>query len=52
MNNIVTFEGDGQSVEVRLDGETLWLSLQQLADLFGRATASMSTALPGRGWMS
>jgi hypothetical protein len=36
MSEIVIFDGDSQSVEVRLEGETLWLSLQQLTDLFGR----------------
>lgn len=36
MSEIVIFEGDNQSVEVRLEGESLWLSLQQIAVLFGR----------------
>jgi len=45
MNEIVIFEGDGQSVEVRLEGETLWLSLQQLADLFGRDKSVISRHL-------
>lgn len=37
---IVIFEAADQTVEVRLDTgqQTVWLSLQQLADLFGRAS--------------
>ncbi len=31
-----------QPVEVRLEGETLWLSLLQLADLFGRDKSVIS----------
>jgi prophage maintenance system killer protein len=39
---------DGQSaVEVRLDQETLWLSLQQIADLFGRDKSVISRHLRG-----
>jgi len=34
MNDIVIFEADSQQVEVRLEGETLWLSVQPLADFF------------------
>jgi len=45
MNEIVIFEGDAQQVEVRLEGETLWLSLQQLADLFGRDKSVISRHL-------
>lgn len=46
MNEIVIFEGsDQQQVEVRLQGETLWLSLQQLADLFGRDKSVISRHL-------
>ena len=45
MSEIVIFEGDSQQVEVRLEGETLWLSLQQLADLFGRDKSVISRHL-------
>ena len=36
MSDIVVFEGGARAVEVRLEGETLWLTLQRIADLFGR----------------
>ncbi len=36
------FESDNQPVEVRLEGETLWLSLLQLANLFGRDKSVIS----------
>ena len=45
MNDIVIFESESQQVEVRLEGETLWLSLQQLADLFGRDKSVISRHL-------
>ncbi|MFO7593219.1 MAG: RhuM family protein [Pseudomonadota bacterium] len=45
MNDIVIFETENQAVEVRLEGETLWLSLQQLADLFGRDKSVISRHL-------
>ncbi|MEX1057805.1 MAG: hypothetical protein WED11_08735, partial [Natronospirillum sp.] len=45
MSKMVIFDGDSQSVEVRLEGETLWLSLQQLADLFGRDKSVISRHL-------
>ncbi|OYV72569.1 MAG: hypothetical protein B7Z70_14645, partial [Acidithiobacillus ferrivorans] len=45
MDDIVIFEADSQQVEVRLEGETLWLSLQQLADLFGRDKSVVSRHL-------
>lgn len=45
MSEIVIFESDSQPVEVRLEGETLWLSLQQLADLFGRDKSVISRHL-------
>lgn len=34
MNNIVIFEADDQPVQVRLEGETVWLSQAQIAELF------------------
>ncbi|SEO89299.1 RhuM family protein [Aquisalimonas asiatica] len=36
MTNIVIFEDDSQPVEVRLEGETVWLTQKQMADLFGK----------------
>lgn len=45
MSELVIFEGDSQPVEVRLEGDTLWLSLQQLADLFGRDKSVVSRHL-------
>lgn len=45
MNDIVIFETDNQQVEVRLQGESVWLSLQQLADLFGRDRSVISRHL-------
>ncbi len=35
MSEIVIFEGDTQEVEVRLEGETLWLTQMQMGELFG-----------------
>lgn len=34
INNIVIFEAEGQPVQVRLEGETVWLSQSQIAELF------------------
>jgi hypothetical protein len=34
--------GDAPAIDVRLDGETVWLSLNQLADLLGRDKSTMS----------
>ena len=45
MNNIVIFESGDQPVQVRLEGETVWLSLQQLAELFGRDKSVISRHL-------
>ena len=45
MNEIIIFETDAQQVEVRLEGDTLWLSLQQLADLFCRDKSVVSRHL-------
>ncbi|WP_421718067.1 hypothetical protein [Algiphilus sp.] len=35
MSEIVIFEGDSKSVEVRLEGATLWLARRQMGELFG-----------------
>lgn len=45
MSNIVIFESGDQPVQVRLEGETVWLSLQQLAELFGRDKSVISRHL-------
>ena len=45
MSHIVIFEGGARAIEVRLEGETLWLTLQQIADLFGRDKSVVSRHL-------
>ncbi len=45
MDNIVIFESGDQPVQVRLEGETVWLSLQQLAELFQRDKSVISRHL-------
>lgn len=45
MSNLVIFESGDQPVQVRLEGETVWLSLQQLADLFERDKSVISRHL-------
>ncbi|MEW5892811.1 MAG: RhuM family protein [Pseudomonadota bacterium] len=45
MADIVIFESDARQVEVRLEAETVWLSLQQLAELFGRDKSVISRHL-------
>ncbi len=45
MSEIVIFDDDAQQVEVRLEGETAWLSLQQLGTLFGRDKSVISRHL-------
>jgi hypothetical protein len=45
VNSIVIFESGDQPVQVRLEGETVWLSLQQLAELFGRDKSVISRHL-------
>ncbi|MEX2534856.1 MAG: virulence protein RhuM/Fic/DOC family protein [Trueperaceae bacterium] len=45
MTDIIIFEDETQPVEVRLEGETVWLSLQQVADLFGRDKSVISRHL-------
>ncbi|HLR12684.1 MAG TPA: RhuM family protein [Burkholderiaceae bacterium] len=42
---LVIFEGEAGQVEVRLEGESVWLSLQQMADLFGRDRSVISRQL-------
>ncbi|MBS3896572.1 virulence protein RhuM/Fic/DOC family protein [Silanimonas sp.] len=45
MNKLVIFESGGEPVQVRLEGETVWLSLQQLAELFERDKSVISRHL-------
>ena len=45
MSNLVIFESGDQPVQVRLEGETVWLSLQQLAELFERDKSVISRHL-------
>lgn len=45
MNNIVIFESGDQGVQVRLEGETLWLSQAQMAQLFDTSTDNISLHL-------
>ncbi|WP_066452964.1 virulence protein RhuM/Fic/DOC family protein [Castellaniella caeni] len=42
---LVIFEGDTGQVEVRLEGETVWLSLPQMAELFARDKSVISRHL-------
>ena len=39
---LVIFDSDSGSVEVRVQNESVWLSLQQMADLFGRDKSVVS----------
>lgn len=45
MNDIVIFDSGDQPVQVRLEGETVWLNLYQLAELFGRDKSVISRHL-------
>jgi hypothetical protein len=44
-SEIVIYEGGEARVEVRVEHENVWLSLQQLADLFGRDKSVISRHL-------
>ncbi|AUM01001.1 virulence protein RhuM/Fic/DOC family protein [Pseudothauera hydrothermalis] len=44
-SDIVIYEGGEARVEVRLERESVWLSLQQIADLFGRDKSVISRHL-------
>ncbi len=46
MNNIVIFEAENQPVQVRLEGETVWLNLQQLPPTVKPIRLSISTSTP------
>jgi prophage maintenance system killer protein len=45
MNEIIIFEADSQQVEVRLQGETLWVTQTQMADLFATSPDNISLHL-------
>jgi hypothetical protein len=45
MTDILIFEDDARPVEVRLDGETVWLTQTQMAELFGTSTDNVSLHL-------
>ncbi len=36
MNEILIYENDQQQIEVRLEGDTVWLTQRQMADLFDK----------------
>ncbi len=42
MSDIVIFESDAQQVEVRLEGETVWLTQKQMAELFDKNVRTVS----------
>lgn len=45
MNSIVIFESGDQPVQVRLEGETVWLTQAQMAELFDTSTDNISLHL-------
>lgn len=45
MNELIIFENDLQPVEVRLDGDTVWLAQVQMAELFATSTDNISLHL-------
>lgn len=45
MSNIIIFEQGSQPVEVRLEGETVWLSQAQMVALFDTSTDNISLNL-------
>jgi prophage maintenance system killer protein len=45
MSEIVIFEDDAQSVEVRLEGDTLWATQSQMAELFDASTDNIGLHL-------
>ena len=45
MNQIAIYQSEGGAVDVRLDSDTVWLSLQQMAELFGRDKSVISRHL-------
>ena len=45
MDDIVLYEGPGGSIEVRLEGETVWLTQRQMAELFDTSTDNVGLHL-------
>lgn len=45
MNEIIIFEAASQRVEVRLEGETVWLTQKQMAELFDKDTRTINEHL-------
>lgn len=45
MSELIIFEGEGGIIEVRFQGDTLWLSMKQIADLFERDKSVISKHL-------
>ncbi|MEX0430397.1 virulence RhuM family protein [Spiribacter insolitus] len=45
MSDLIIFEDDAQQVEVRLEGETVWLSQSQMAALFDTSTDNIGLHL-------
>lgn len=45
MNQLAIFEADNGQLKVRLEGETVWLSQIQMAELFGTSTDNVSLHL-------
>ncbi len=45
MNSIIIFESCDQAVQVRLEGDTVWLTQTQMAELFGTTTDNISLHL-------
>ena len=42
MNEIVIFESSNGEIQVQLEQETVWLSLEQMTQLFGRDKSVIS----------
>ena len=36
MSELIIYQADGGAIDVRLEGETVWLSQEQITTLFGR----------------
>ncbi len=47
MSDIVNFDSDTRPVEVRLEGETLWLTQRQMGELFGTTPENVLMHLRG-----
>jgi len=45
MNSIIIFESCDQAVQVRLEGDTVWLTQTQMAELFGTTADNISLHL-------